>query len=397
MAPHGRALRRRSVLAGLAGLGFAGLLPSCGDEVARAYPGDPLPLDWIVVRLTADPLELSADGAWEQLDPSGEVRGSGDAGPIPVTHDEAGLRVADSATTEFAVDVRGVGSTALSLGSRAYRGVLRLQRLTSGALGVFNRLHVDDYLRGVVPGEMPDRFGLAALCAQTVAARTYALAEMRARGWLHADVRSQVYGGRPMETWLGDRAVAETRGQVLTVDGQVFPAWFHSTCGGSTVPARDVFPAAPAGVLRTSRPCSACDGSPTWAWTRTVPAARVCAAVGLPTAALSSVQATPDEWPGRPRSLRIVAGGRSAEVSADHFRRDASAGQPFEQRLLSTHWARAATVRPDALVVHGRGWGHGVGLCQYGAAGRARAGAGYADILAHYYDGARLVRLADAS
>jgi stage II sporulation protein D len=139
--------------------------------------------------------------------------------------------------------------------------------------------------------------------------------------------------------------------------------------------------------------CSDCRNSPTWSWHRTVDPAVVCEAAGLPPAPLESVETEPAYYPGRPDWITVTAGGRSARMPVVDFRAAVSRGRPRGDQLLSTRWAALPRVEPEGLVVDGHGWGHGVGLCQYGAGGYARRGAGYRVILRRYYPGAELVQL----
>jgi stage II sporulation protein D len=125
----------------------------------------------------------------------------------------------------------------------AYHGLLVLRR-AGKKLSVVNSLRLDDYVRGVVGGEMPDHWSLAALEAQAVAARSYALATLKpgAAFDLYSDTRSQVYGGIAYETPKTNLAVERTAGKVLTWHGHVATTYFFSTSGGRTADVRDVWP-----------------------------------------------------------------------------------------------------------------------------------------------------------
>jgi len=112
-------------------------------------------------------------------------------------------------------------------------------------IAVVNALPLDEYVRGVVAGEMPYRWSIAALAAQAVAARSYALATLKpGRSFdLYSDTRSQVYGGIAYETGRTDLAVAKTAGKVLLWHNHVATTFFFSTSGGHTADVRDVWPA----------------------------------------------------------------------------------------------------------------------------------------------------------
>ena len=139
--------------------------------------------------------------------------------------------------------------------------------------------------------------------------------------------------------------------------------------------------------------CPDCTQSPTYSWTRRVPAERICSALGLPNAPLQDVRCDPPRFPGRPERISISAGGRTVTLPMTEFRTKVSSGQPFAEQMLATRLARAPVIEGGHLVIDGHGWGHGIGLCQYGAAGYAARGATYQVILRRYYVGATLVRL----
>ena len=126
---------------------------------------------------------------------------------------------------------------------RAYHGTLVISS-GGGRLAVVNAVDLEDYVRGVIGSEMPHRWPLAALEAQAVAARSYALATMHPtkRFDLFADDRSQVYGGMGAETPGTLYAASQTEGRILTWDRHVAMTYFFSTSGGRTADVRDVWP-----------------------------------------------------------------------------------------------------------------------------------------------------------
>lgn len=375
-------------------------LGSCADSPdVRLPPDGSRPLGWVDVLVGhGDELAIGCDGTLVVADSDGQAfdeRADLEqskaltlrAGQVFLGEQRLGLAP---------LELRPAAGSVLSCQGVRFRGMLRIEVQIDGvqsALRVLNRLHVDDYLKGVVPGEMPDRFGLEALAAQAVAARSYALAEIGRRGWLFADQRSQVYGGLAAETHVASEAIELTSSQVLTYGGSIITAWFHSTCGGATSPARLAFTYPPQGVFETSVPCPDCEHSPTWAWTRQLDSPRVCEALGLPVGPLTALTFEPDTLPAIPERITVEAGGESVTVSARSFRAKLSKGRPFAEQLLSARWAEAPRLEQGALVVSGRGWGHGVGLCQYGAGGLASRGADYRAILARYYPQTELIKL----
>jgi SpoIID/LytB domain protein len=141
----------------------------------------------------------------------------------------------------------------LTFDGREYRGTLVLWNRGRG-VSVVNGLSLDTYLRGVVPAESPSHWPLAALEAQAVAARSYAVAQLRPSSWydLLPTTADQVYGGVRAESPRSDHAVYATLGQVLTWDGQVARTYYSSSSGGRTEAVQDAWPgSAPIPYLRS--------------------------------------------------------------------------------------------------------------------------------------------------
>lgn len=318
------------------------------------------------------------------------------AGAWKLLADE-GRRVLDSGTDlsrevalrggkiEGPLRLRAAGGIAVD--GRAYPGQL-LMVPDEGGVALLNETDLESYLPGVLAGELGSGYPSAALRAQAIAARTYALARVRkapdAAWHLADDTSSQVYRGRVgRDDAALLAAVSDTTGLVLRWDGKLLSTWYHSTCGGHTAAARDVFGEADvppfAGV-----PCPFCEDSPRFRYRVRIPRDEVATALGLPAppTAVAIEGRTPD---GRARALRFAPGDR--RVSALDVR-----SRLGPERLPSTLIESVVADGKD-LVFTGRGFGHGVGLCQWGAVGMARRGAGPADILAQYYPGAAISRL----
>ena len=277
--------------------------------------------------------------------------------------------------------------------TRYYRGALRLER-HSDALRVVNLLNLEQYVVGVVASEMPLSYPLESLKAQAVAARTFALYELvwqRDHGGLRpfgADTSFQVYRG----VRAGDRravdAVLATSGEVLFYGGALFRSYFHSTCGGRTVPAAAVFGDADIPPLGGA-PCGACLDSPTARWESRwslpdleavlVPWAR---AEGEWIGTLRGLEVADLDDAGRVRSLLVRGATRSVEISASRLRKLLERDGRIELRSATF------TIEEGGgnVTFRGEGFGHRVGLCQVGAGARGVAER-YDDILARYYPG----------
>jgi stage II sporulation protein D len=295
-----------------------------------------------------------------------------------------------------------------------YRGIVEILP-GRGGLTVVNRVGVEAYLLGVVPAEMSRRSSIeeAALRAQAVVSRTYALRHLgrwKAQGFdVSGTVADQVYGGLAIETPEGAVAVADTRGQVLTYNGALIEAFFYSTCGGRTADGTEVFRGAAQPYLR-SVPDQAEDGSaycsisPRYRWHEEWTSEALLATLrrSLPPvtgissgqiAQVTDVHVVQRTRSGRVEQLAIGLGGPVVRINGAAIRQvlRSSSGE----MLRSTAFNLTATGSGGAvthLTVDGMGSGHGVGFCQWGAVGRARAGQGFEQILLAYFPGTRLER-----
>lgn len=290
--------------------------------------------------------------------------------------------------------LRGVES-ALRLGERFYEGWLEVHVPTEESKWkVVNRLPIEKYLLGVLPGEMPvSKAPMASLAAQAVASRSYALFQILVRPEerrIHVknDTRSQVYlgGGVPDPRVL--EAVESTRGEVVLLEGRVFESFFHSTCGGATRSVEDCFGGDAISSLVGVR-CQGCTTSKYYRWNSRISLASLSKAL-LPTCRkheidLGTIEKVEPVEPGpggHCSYVRITHAKGSFELDADKFRRIC---RDLGAQFRSTSFI--AERKGTDVVIYGRGWGHGVGLCQVGAMGLAEKGNSYSTILQHYYSG----------
>jgi stage II sporulation protein D len=304
---------------------------------------------------------------------------------------------------------RPIGGALLSVGGSPYRGDLALYGGDSGVM-VVNVLKIDDYLRGVVPLEIGTRATTdsAAVQAQAVTARSYAYIHLDpSRAYdVTSSVLDQVYGGVAAETPVASEAVESTRTQVLKYAGRVVNAPYHSTCGGSTAPASEIWRSNDEPYLQrvsdripgTDR--FYCDLSPRFRWTRTIEAQALNAGLAQYLATYTSV---PGRTPGTARDITVASRTPSGRVGTITITTDRGnyvvrgndtrfvLRAPGGELLNSTYFSVETTASSNGslarITLHGMGYGHGVGMCQWGAIGRARAGQDYRTILRTYYPG----------
>jgi stage II sporulation protein D len=304
----------------------------------------------------------------------------------------------------------------ISVNQRRYRGTLSILAADSG-VRIVNRVGVEAYLRGVVPRELGVRGpgDRAALEAQAVAARSYVVARLgnTSRAYdVTATTADQVYGGVDAENALADAAVAATDGLVLTYNGRAVSAPYHSTCGGSTAAADEIWRSQNEPYLQrvTDRIPGTdryyCDIAPRFRWERSWRADSLTAVVErylrsyaqVPPGAIGEVRRV--DVDGETPSGRVAA--LSIETSRGRYRLRGNdvryvLRSPSGELLNSTYFSPEVVSSPDGrltrLTVRGRGYGHGVGMCQWGAIGRARAGQDFRTILRTYFPGTTVARV----
>jgi stage II sporulation protein D len=319
-----------------------------------------------------------------------------------------------SPALEAMVLVANGPSDPIRINGKPYRGTADLLRDPSGVT-VVNRLGLEAYTEGVVSAEMGHRSPneQSALEAQAVVSRTFALRNMgkrKAQGFdLTAGVADQVYGGVLFETPQGRAAVADTRGIVLTYNGTPAEAFFYSTCGGRTAEGVEVFHGAAQPYLRSvadedEHGVAYCSISPRYRWHEEWSAQSLQATLerNLPPVTgirkelvrqVSDIRVARRTPSGRVDQLAIALGGPEVRVDGLAIRQVL---RPANGELLRSNAFTLAASGSGGRVLHlavdGQGAGHGVGFCQWGAVGRARAGQGYAQILAAYFPGTSLTR-----
>jgi stage II sporulation protein D len=307
---------------------------------------------------------------------------------------------------------RASGSALIALNGRHYRGELLFVPADTD-IAVVNRVRMDDYLRGVVPLEIGTRDARdsAAVQAQAVTARSYAYVHLGASSAsrpydVTASVSDQLYGGADVETAVSNAAVTATRGLVLQYEGRVVNAPYHSACGGSTAAAEEIWrtPSEPY-LQRVSDQIPGtnrfyCDIAPRFRWTRTLDGETLRAAL---VRYLATYTATPGGYPGTPRDVQVDTRTPSGRVGTLKIATDRGnyvlrgndiryvLRAPGGEILNSTSFTVESTMGRDGsiarLLLRGTGYGHGVGMCQWGAIGRARAGQDFRTILRTYYPG----------
>jgi len=276
------------------------------------------------------------------------------------------------------------------VGDRSYRGRLLLFPSTDGDLAVVNVLGIEDYLLGVVPCEIGpiNAHTLEAAKAQAVAARSFTMTRLGRRKGLGHDLfdsylRDQEYRGIERETELSRQAVAATRGEVLEYRGDVCEALYHGNCGGVTANGAKQYlksiPDTPGHVRGRKAYCA---GKPNSSWQTNMSRDSLDAVAGRLSAKKCHVRGckVDIDRSGRAECVELTTDRGKVRVPGPDFR--------MAMGLKSAVFTM--TIRNRYVSFTGRGWGHGVGMCQDGAVAMAEGGANYREILRQYYSDAGL-------
>jgi len=354
----------------------------------------------------AGPVTVSElDLSFNVLSGSGQAVESSSSGQFFVLNGEGELTPFNSVENPHAVSPQkktalaaGDGLNLVSLingaASAKYRGSLEF-RVENGKLAVVNELNIEDYLRGVVPAEIPPAWPKEALKAQAVAARNYALQRVEVtRGSNYNvvnDQLSQVYRGYDAETQATNEAVEVTRGMVMTSRGSLITAFFHACSGGYTENSEDVWLEQLPYIKGKADPYDKNDKHYNWQVDYTVEqlVAKLRGS-GYNLAALEDIE----------ELARTSSGARIKSIAVSG---QGSLGEPVRIVISNADKVRHALGLKSSLFnlekvydqegilqgikIRGSGNGHGLGMSQWGARGMAAQGYNFQDILKYYYTG----------
>jgi stage II sporulation protein D len=329
----------------------------------------------------------------------------------------------------------------ISFGTSKYRGILFLKRTVDGHINVSNELPFEQYLYGVVPSEMPSSWHLEALKAQAVAARNYGIINIGRHIADGFDVckgaHCQAYNGFGHENPRSSQAVDETKGKLVSYNDKLFPAYYHSSSGGRTENSENIW-STPLPYIKGVDDKYGL-GSPYDNWTKQYSKKDIQAkllANSIDVGEIIDIIPLLVSVNGRVTSLEIRGTKGSTKVEkekirgimgnselrstwyklttdADLFVINSMTGKTDTARAGSLYVVSATgvnklssnnnkvymkdqftlsnkSINPEYYKFEGKGWGHGLGMSQYGAKGMAEAGFNFIQILEHYYTGAKV-------
>ena len=308
----------------------------------------------------------------------------------PSNGHEKSLHFTPASVNGKPVRVKSVdGSTQVN--GKRYRGWVELRKKKNGLLLVVNDLDLEEYLNGVIAAEVPPDWEFEALKAQAVASRTYALYEKRMAGkrpyHILSTITSQVYNGINGEHRNAVKAVKETNGLILTYQGKIIPAFYHANCGGHTENASEIW-GLDAPYLK-GVDCECQDILKDSLWEKRISVSHLSDVLrrqGYRIDDISDIGIDGITPAGRVKNITVRSASGTTTVPAEILR--AALGSTV---IPSVFFELELSERE--AVFSGRGSGHGVGLCQWGAKEMAGHGSDFTSILAHYYPGAVLMRM----
>lgn len=353
-----------------------------GTAVKAALP---LQRDMVRVALLKGVESVKIDGGGVlAVDDAGEAV---DAGmPLVIRRTRDGLSV----NGRFLRSLKVSAPAFLQVNGKGYRGIIEVSPLEKG-LQVVDELPLEDYLIGLINCEISSQWPMEAIKAQAVIARSYALYQMEARKsapyHLESSVMDQVYEGCDIEDSRAARGVRETAGEILSFDGRTIQSFYHSNCGGHTEAAENVW-GYPVPYLQ-GVDCKYCATAGTMKWDQAIALKKLenlLKSAGFHVPGLRDVKAGRRNRSGRLSDVLLVFSKGSLTVSAVNFRK--AIGYTV---IKSTNFE--VRIRGEEAAFSGAGYGHGVGLCQWGAKQRAEDGFDYQEILDYYYRGTTLKKI----
>ena len=287
--------------------------------------------------------------------------------------------------------VKPASPEAVIVEGRRFRGSIQFIKKNNGKILAINHIELEDYIKGILYNEVSHFWPIEALKAQAIVSRTYAVYQCevnKARDFdVTNDIYSQVYGGRTSERYRTNKAVQYTAGEVITYQDKPIPAYFHATCAGHTEDASVLWNINLAPLKGVA--CNFCQDSPHFNWYDVLLLNDIkdkLVKAGYKIKDIKDIIVLDRTDSGRVKDLDFVSSEKTLKLSAKDFR------NLIGPNIIRSTNFNISVVENDA-VIEGMGWGHGVGLCQWGAYFMSKEGSSCEEILQYYYPGIKISRL----
>ena len=336
----------------------------------------------------ASSLRLKIKGSFEIVNSaSNKVLSRGKNLNTTVTVSDDGILLGNTRSKTNKLFIKPYYPESISINGRIFRGDIQLIK-NNMKLSVINHIDLEDYVKGISVRETSHYWPVDSLKAEVIVFRTFALYKMQENNKkdfdLTSDVYSQVYGGRAAERYRINKTVDETRGLALTYKGKTLPAFYHATCGGHTDDASLLWNIDTPPLKGVS--CNFCQDSPHFKWHNVLSLKEVHDALlkgSLRIENIKDIVTLGRDKSERITDLKIAADKKDIKISAKDFR------NMLGPNVIKSTNFQVKVIGHDA-VFEGFGWGHGVGLCQWGAYFMAKQGYTYKQILEYYYPGSEI-------
>lgn len=308
-----------------------------------------------------------------------------------VVPSETGIKIGKINFKIYGIRIQPSKSPSIYVNGRKFRGAIDIIRQKDNTLLIINHVDIEDYICGVLYHEVAPWWPMEALKAQAIAVRTYALYQASHNKNKEYDlvstIYSQVYGGRTSEKGRTNKATRKTKGEVLTYKNKIFPTFFHATCAGHTESANNLWniDIPPLG----GRECKFCERSPHFRWKKKLKLTDIENSLkksGFETGTIEKIEIVDKNISGRITELKIFSKDKSIKVAANRFRLACG-----PNGIRSTNFD--LQLENGKVYFNGIGWGHGVGMCQWGAFFMSKKRFNAKQILNFYYPESKVKKL----
>lgn len=297
-------------------------------------------------------------------------------------------------------------SDPINVNGKKYRGGIKLF-IKNSNIEIINQINLEDYVKGVMTKEMPVGNGsenYQSLKAFSICVRTYALNKIKEQKDffdIYPDTRDQVYGGVDGETEYTNKIVDETTGQILTFDNKPATIFYHSTCGGFTENVKNVFgkESIPYLISIEDGSDNYCKISPRYEWIENYSEENFIdklfksKLIENKAYFLSKINVNSRFESGRVNELQIILldkSGKEKNISLFGNSIRSVIRTSDNKSILKSNFFDIELNQNKDVIINGKGSGHGVGMCQWGAIGQSKLGIDYLDILNHYFPGTKI-------
>ncbi|BAV58982.1 SpoIID/LytB domain-containing protein [Candidatus Endomicrobiellum trichonymphae] len=275
--------------------------------------------------------------------------------------------------------------------SKLYRGYLMIIK-SENKMNIINVLPIEDYIKSVLPKEAVANWNIEALKSQAVISRTYAITNLNKHSSQGFDICStthcQVYDGASVEVDSCNKAVLETQCKVLSYDGKFAQTVFHANCGGHTEDPKYIWNWKDMPPYLKGVKCGYCDTAPHTKWEKTLDESFIRKQLSNNNIGkIKSIKIKGKTPTGAAKELKITHSKGEVTLNAYQFR------LAVDTWYIKSHTFDFIKTDGNKFYFKGRGWGHKVGLCQWGAKGMAEKGKTYKEILAHFYPGTTIKKV----